>query len=420
MGVLFVVCGLSAPGARAGEVRLTGESRVGYSSNTFNRASDDPAGDIDSAQIIFGLNGLATDQLERGSYEASYRPTYFINTAKEAQNVWNHFADLSGTYYFTPRTSFSVSDSFAWIEKSRFESEDPDPDPNVDDTGKRRTTRNTAAVSMRHHFTPRWSGYVGSDYTIYRNDDEDRQGSDGYAGVAAMNYALRRQLQVGAGARLSYRTIDGSEAPDLIIPTAVFPEVQPNTRFCFGEDSPRSRTVTYVGFLSTSYQFDETMSFEVQAGPGRVESNEYQCSAVTRYVKEENGQTTWFAQGEFGKQWKRVQTSLRYSRQEGISGDGSASINDNVIGRLDWQVSRLWGAGLRASWSHRDSSFDSTDTVDSTFWTASARISRLFLKRLRGFVSASYRRQNEEGGTRDYDTWSAAVGVEYTLDPLIY
>ncbi len=406
---------LSSGIAEAGEVTLGAETRVGYDSNVFNR-SDDSGGDVDSAVIMLRARGQVRDELERGEYLLRYVPTYFINVASEANNYMNHQANLSGTYHFSPRTQVTLADEFQFIEKIVFSPEDspsgsppPAGDPDFDDQN-RRTIRNSASVGGRHLLTPRWSVFSGGAYTIYRYSRSNEQDNELVTGNLGTSYALNQRTRIGAGGGMTYRTFEGTSV-----------ETATGVPLCFGEESPRPRSLSYSGYAFVGYELDDTTHFEAQAGPARIESDRYVCGQFffppdPFFRKIESNQTTWFASGVLSKRWQRVKASLRYRRSEGLGGASETTVNDTLVGRADWTPARFWHLGARGGWIQRDASLSSKTTT----WTAALQLSRQFLRRLRGSVVVSYRNQYSNVGARDFDTWRASVGLRYDLDPIRY
>lgn len=421
----MVLAIVAAGASEAGEVNLGADSKVGYDSNVFNGRPDD----VDSAEIMFKLRSAVHDELERGSYSASYSPAYFINTSKNANNTWNHRAEAGGELHFSPRTTASLNDTFQYLEKVTFSPSDPDTDPNVNDQARKRTI-NTTTLGFSHLLTQRLSFYANSDYTLYRYNREQDQDSDFVGGSTGMRYQLSRQISVGGGAQGSYRAFDSAEN---------------NGMFCGGERGPGSHSVSYSGFASGAYQYDETTSVEVQAGPAWIDSTTFQCTALAAgsWEAQDTNQTTWFASGALLKRWQFIKTSVRYQRSEGVyGGNGLTSVNDQLTARLDWQPARFWDVELRLGWIRRaqDGARNPTTQIrqnpETTTWTAALQVQRQVAKRTSLFTDVSYRNQTQDRNIDNplglpeaffppsrgtsFDVWRVFFGISYTLDPIRY
>lgn len=420
LGVLCLVPGI----ARAGEVTLGGEMRAGYDSNVFSR---DGQAEVDSGVIVLRGIGRVEDELERGSYSLWYRPSFFYNEAKQADNFWNQRATARGQYFFSPRTQVTVSEDFAWLEKIVF-SPDEQQNPNFDD-GVRRTTFNSLRLDGSHLLTKRLAFFGGSNYDIYRFNRKTDEDSDNIAGNAGLRYALSSQLTVGAGGRFSYRGFD----PRVNNFRTTNPLDPPSDRICGGQDAPGTRTRTYSGFVLADYQFDENTSANLQAGPAFIENSQFVCSDYATangvWRREETNQTTWFAALELIRRWKRIDVSLGYTRQDGIGQGGTSSINDFLTGRVTWKIQRFWTANLAASWVRREQDNARNAAInknETMLYSIVGRSSYQLAEHLRAFVELSYRDQTQRvrpSGIIDennFDAVRAFAGIRYELDPLRY
>jgi hypothetical protein len=411
--------------AGAGEATVGAKTKLGYDSNVFARGDPD---DIDSAVWSLEAWGQVKDELERGDYRVRYSPTYFVNTAKQADNTWNQTALAEGTWRFSPQTSVRVWDDFAYLEKIVFAPDDADTDPNIDN-GNKKTIRNTVASVASHAFTRRISGYAGGDYTIYRFSRSQDEDNDAFSGYSGLNYALTKQWRAGFGGQVSYRSFDS--------------EQNNSATFCAGENGPGSRTFSYSGFVLAGYQFDENTTVEARAGPARIETTDWVCTGAV-YESRNVNQTTWFAQGELLRKWTRyIDTSVRYNRSEGLGGVGTTTVNDVLTARLHWVPARFWDVNLRAGWIRRtqDAARNPTTriktTTDTTTWTVAGSVSRQVLRRLRAGVEASYRKQNasedvsnplnlpptffpQNKDVSDFDVYRVFAFLTYELDPFRY
>jgi hypothetical protein len=426
-GILVVLAVVGARTSEAGELNLSVQSKVGYDSNVFNGNPDD----VETAVIMFQPEGSVSDTLERGSYLVSYSPSYFINTSKNARNTWNHRVQVGGTYYFSPRTSLSLTDNFLFLEKMVYSPSDPDDDANIDDSN-RQTTTNAVDLSFNHLLTRRLSLFSNGRYKIYRYDRKRSEDSDNFGGSAGLRYMLNQQLSVGGGGQVSYWSFDSREPQSSVV--------------CGGESGPGSRTLSYSGFASANYQYDETTSFQMRAGPAWIDSKQFLCTGLlpSDFDRQDTDQTTWFAEASLHKRWQHVKGSLSYQRSEGTYGSaGQTSVNDSVTGRLDWQPARFWDLELRLGWIRRsqEGARNTTTQVrqnpETNLFTAAFKVSRQIAKRTRVFADVSYRDQNQDVNldnplnlppaflptTRDgdgFDTWRAFFGITYALDPIRY
>ena len=403
----------------AGELDLGARAGVGYDSNVFNRK---PA--VDSAVVQFEASGEARDELEFGTYRIRYEPSYTINTSKDAKNFWDNRAYAEGTYVFSPRTRLTLSDSFAVLEKIVYRPNDPAPGPNSNiDDNNRRTTRNVLSLSGSHLLDPLTTLWADTDYSINRYDRSNDTDNDYLAGQGGVYRVLSPRLRLGAGGSLSYRSFDSSGQGT---------DCQTNNV----GTGPGSRTLAYSGFLTGAYQFDPTTSLELRAGPAWLETTTYVCAQsalppFNYYLRRTESQVTWFAEGTLAKDWRNVSAKLTYTRSEGLGGAGTSTVNDVLVGRVDWTPARFWDVGLRASWIQRTQqgvkqASGSQSSTDTTTWTVAGRVSRQILRHLRATLDASYRTQNQnrQGASslaeRDFNAYRILVGIDYRYDPIRY
>lgn len=430
---------LCSLGAEAAELNLSAETSVGFDSNTANRPSSAPLGDIPAATFRVGATGRLTGKFEAGDYQLSYSPEYFYNSSKQVNDRWNQQATVVGTYRLSPRTNLSIRNYFLFLERVAlspvpFDSFDPDAPPApVDDPDleevSRRTIRNVFQVGGNHMIRPRWSAYSGANFTIYRFSSDLDSDSDAISGRLGTTYQLTRFVQIGMGAGASYRSFAGRRARGLVtvLPPAE-PVPTPDVPRCFGQVGPRSRSLSYSGFATLAYQFDHSTRFTVQAGPARIESEDYFCpsnfpsflfpqgvttGSALAFQKIRNNQTTWFAEGEFFKTWRQLRARIRFGRQQGLGAGGNGAITDTLVGGLSWQVSRLWGLGLDGNWLRRDA----FSGRQSSSWTASASVNRRFFERLTGRLTGAYRSEAYSSPTA-YDVWQVSMILRYALDPI--
>jgi hypothetical protein len=410
--------------AEAGDLKLGAETKVGYDSNVFSRDDDV----VDSAVFRLSAWGSVEDELEKGTYKLRYQPTFFINESSRAKNTWNHRASAEGVYHFSPRTSVRLVDEFAFLERVVFAPGDPAPDANINDSN-RRTTRNSLSLHFNHMLTRRTSLFTSANYTIFRFNRSRDEDNDAVSGDAGLNYALTKTITLGGGGQLSYRSFDAEKN---------------RSAFCFGEDGPGSRTVSYSGFGFGSYQYDENMSVNLRIGPARIETTQFRCPGLLQQFESEKvNQTTWFARGELVKRWKHVSSSLSYHRFEGFGGSvGSSTVNDTLLARVGWKLDRYWTLRLRGSWIRRvqDAARNPTTRakleIETTTWTIAGSVRRQLLKRLSASVDVSYRNQDLDNNYSNplgvppaflppprigsYDGVLVFAGLRYELDPIRY
>ncbi len=409
-------------------MKLGGELRAGYDSNVFNLDDED-----DSGVIAVEAWTSAEDELEQGSYRVEYNPTFFYNEDSDADNFWNHRANFTGSYRPSPRTTVTLSDSFARLEKLTFIANQATVDPNIDDEN-RRTTVNTVDLFASHMLTQRFSVYGAGQHTIYRFDRSQDEDNDYLQGTAGVNYALTPTLSVGGGGRYGYRSFDAQT-------NRALPGFPPNLRPCNGTDGPGARTRSASGFVSARYQYDENTSAELQAGPARVETRNYVCPGFnTSYTPQDVNQTTWFASGELLRKWKQVQASVRYNRFEGLGGVGNTTINDTLTARVRWQPARHWDVIVRGGWLRRVQNAARNPTTgvrvntETTTWTLAGTIRRQLARRLSVSLDATYRNQDQDEKVSNpqgsplvpgrfrgsFEAWRVFAGIRYELEPFRY
>lgn len=428
---------LSSGSTEAGELNLTANTSVGYNSNIESRPSDDPRGDVEAALIRLNLRGEVQDEFERVEYALAYAPSYFLSTARDVDNFWNHRAFLSGSYKLSPRTRMTLRNAFLFIDRlvlgpAEFEElapggpPPPGNDPDLQELDSQ-TLRNVFEFGGTHLFRPRWSGYAGTNYTIYRYSRENEADSDAVSARIGTDYQLTRGLRVGVGGGVSYRSFEGRAATGLVtvLPPAV-PTPTPDVPRCFGQTSPRSRSLSYSAFFSTAYEFDETTRVHLRIGPARIQSESYSCplnlatpnfpqgvtfGSALSFASFQNNQTTWFGEGELSKRWRHFSTRLSFRRDQGLGVGGNSAITDMVVAGADWSLGRLWSLGASANWLRREPFVGD----DSTGWTGVVALSRRFLRRLVGGLSVSYRK---ETGSRSFDAWNVSLSMKYSLEPI--
>jgi hypothetical protein len=256
-GVRALAVGLSLllPGVSSGaDVRLALAGSTEYDDNVFRSESNK------KDDVVFRVTPQVNivEDREKLNYSVGYMLPYEVGVQyTDAINDFNHLVNANFRYRATPQTEIFGSDSFYYVE-GLFRQQQDATDPEVGDLGddRARVLDNYVELGVGHYFTPRLSGSLTVNQGIYDTDQQARSNTLSFGAVASGAYQLTERHQLGSGFSYSRQMFD-------------------DTFNRAGSD-----TDYYNLFGSWKWTFDETTTFEIQAGPALIHSSQDDPSAT--------------------------------------------------------------------------------------------------------------------------------------------
>ncbi len=250
--VALVILLLPAMAWGEADLRVSLAAGVEYDNNVF-RTSDDQTQDV---LFRIGPRIRFRDERENLDYNFSYRLPYSRGFETRQDASFDQFFTGGLSYRFTPRTSFTMEDRFAWIRSDRAVQPIDDPDAPQINTGDERILRNNLNASLEHLFTNRLTGTLGVASSLFTSDRDDRREVQTYNGAGNLSYALNSKHRIGGGASFTHQ--DFADLPE----------------------QPGSTTDIYRVFASWMYRIDETLSFSIRGGPTWIDTVQNGAAAL--------------------------------------------------------------------------------------------------------------------------------------------
>jgi predicted porin len=385
---LFVVC--AALPALSAELEFSGAGEVEYDDNVFREAHDK---DDDG---LFRLRPSVRVYEDRGddlNFSAGYTaPVEFsVNQGSEFTEV-DHIGDGRFTYHVNERLELFANEHYGYI-RSTTRQQDVEFNDQRD-----RVKVNAATLGTVYHFSPRTTGRVAASSSFFDSSRDDRARVWSVGGTADLQRKLTLKHQLGAGAGYSFQD------------------------FSDRDDIPGSQTDTYRIFGTWRWTISQTLTFDLNAGPAYLEtdqdtaSNARRASRIPFAVRSSDGalfvaaisncgtidnqqvasacafsipaaasdvaeqidiinvnpqgqsdsEVTGFVDATLSQRWSpTLATALRYSRQQGdASGLGGTVVVDAVSLSNTWDFAERWQLALRGDWVRRESAFDLARTFD--------------------------------------------------------
>ena len=250
----FVLLGLLCPGIAWGaDVRLSLSGAVEYDDNV-TRAEDSKEDDV-----IFRVTPQVrvVEDREKLNYSVGYMLPYEVGVSHGSINDLNQFVDANVRYRATPQTELFLNNSFYYV-RGLFSQDEVLTNPSTGDVGdeRNRILQNDVAIGGRHMFSPRLSGTLVAKNGVYDTNQYARSNVLSVGALASTQYQLTPQHGVGGGFSYSRQMFQDTF------------------------NRPSSDTDFYNLFGSWEWLFDETTSFEIQAGPAIIHSSQDAAPAI--------------------------------------------------------------------------------------------------------------------------------------------
>jgi hypothetical protein len=401
--IIVIACLATTAGAEEFQVGV--RSGLEYDSNLFNAEENEVD---DTAVRVTPILGLRRTQ-GRLVYDLRYQPRFETWLDGSTDDNWDQNVFGRVSWQMSPRTTLRATERFLITQSQNragfiTDPADPGATPITDtEVARQEITRNLLSVGAEHVFTPRITGNVDLAYDIFRTDNEDRFDSDRVRGSARASYALSARNRVGAGLSITWNDVKGTDTQN------------------------GSQTLFYNLFATWVYQFDPSMTLDVQAGPTfidaqqsgdaplsatvpsfpfrgttggglrLVDSNTCPTTDGQPFLDEQCGlfgteltgpsaaaiqgaqtmvfqaddrsgsdvEMTIFATIRFTNAWEHFRLSLGYRRTDSAaSGVGQSTVLDFLDANLSWLPTPMWEIQVRGAFANRSSATNqSANTV---------------------------------------------------------
>lgn len=386
---------LATTSAKATEVDLSVDTRLGYDSDVFRRIG---AGRKADGYWDIAPRVVVSDGSEARNYRLDYRPNFqrFFKFSR-ASGV-DHMLRGNGLWHFNQRDSVSGNVAYRNARRLRLLGVEipgaapTDPSTFVQrDDGKLRTQRTTAWGNYNRRITRAWSGNLKYDLdnTNFENDSavtgRNRLDSEGHSIAAGLTYAISPRTRVGVTGTTRRREVRDDNGPT------------------------RTTSLTSDVSFSISHELRPNLRISVQGGPSFVES--VQEDGINR----NDSNTSFFAAASIAKHWRNGSFSLSYSRFEsGSTGLSTSSVVDSVTVSVQHQLDRFWRVAATANWNQREqlTQFGFSDEKADGIWTVWT-LSRKISSELTVTGRFTYR-------TRDTETSSVIVALNQSASTELY
>ena len=254
----YVLLGMLFPGLAWGaDVRLSIAGAVEYDNNVLRSDSNKQ----DDAVFRVAPQIRLVEDREQLNYSVGYQMPYEIGVTNQDVNDLNYIADANFSYRATPQTELFGNNGFYYV-RGLFSQDQNLQDPTLGDVGDQRDRilQNDVSLGVRHLFTPRLSGTVLVNNGVYDTNQFNRSNVLSYGGSARSDYQLTPHHQLGGGFSFSRQMFDKTI------------------------NRPASDTDYYNLFGSWEWLFDETTSFNIQAGPALIHSTQDAASTTTNQL----------------------------------------------------------------------------------------------------------------------------------------
>ena len=387
---VVVLLVLRATAAWAQELTFRVANDTEFNSNYLARENDPEV----SFTNRIGPRVTLRDPYGRLTYSLDYTGQFgwYLEPWDSRLNAWDHSLIASGSYAISPRTQFSLHETFRDQASVRFGSDETEDLTDTLDAGQDRFKRNTLGYRLEHGFTSRLSGVVTGQHDWVDFDvDINRSDSVSMGLQGQLVYALTRADRVGGGVGFAYQSFDEAVS------------------------TPSSRGKIWNAFVSWSRRFGGDLNISMSGGPTFIASTSSTDVAVTNvgfrldpnatsiadlqfreiaappcndlmlglglrestcgfsptnppgaptlvgvslpFVEGEDTQDdlTFFARVNITKTWIDWEFSALYSRsQSAAAGDAGTSTLDRVLIRVRYEPNRTWGLYGTLGWNRRD------------------------------------------------------------------
>jgi hypothetical protein len=229
------------------ELRPSISGSAEYDDNVYRSSSDR------QDDIVFRVTPrlAMVEDHDKLNYSVGYSLPFEIGVNSSDLRDLNHQADASFRYRLSPQTELFGTDGFYYVRGLYRQDQDlSDPNLGAVGDGRERVLQNALMVGATHYFTPRLSGTLRVNQGIFDTTQFNRANALSFGGTANAGYQLTPHHKLGGGFSYSRQSFDETF------------------------NRPASDTDYYNLFGSWQWLFDETTSFEIQAGPALIYSNQ--------------------------------------------------------------------------------------------------------------------------------------------------
>ncbi len=392
---------LASASARASQVELSVDNRIGGDNNVFRSSTDRRA---DGFYTISPRLAISKNNSNL-TYYVSYRPTY--ETYFKTSNIdgFDHEAQAAMTWRPTGIDTIGFSSNYTNSRRIRLEdrSGPSSPAPVIEESSNERVQRTNANLSYRHAVNSKISftgqAVVGSS-EFSQNDTVD---SRVYSGQVDANYVWDPLTVLGVS--VNYRRRDSDKGAS----------------FRFAE-----KTDIWNFSASIQRQVTPTIDISIQAGPSLIDTK--QESHISGIPNTKKSSTSYFASVRAEKKWQRIRLVATYTRSEsGGGGTSSASILDTVTLTFNHKLSQRWSYLLYGSWINRKEISASTiggrreETGQYRFLTSVTRTISDQLSVIAQYTFYNQHESNQPPGSESVGAvHSGFLSLRYTFDPVVF
>ncbi len=403
---------LATYSARAGQVDLSVEGRLGGESNVFrselNRVKD---GTFEITPRL-GVQERNDDL----SYSLFYMPTHrtFIETS--GIDGFDHRARATGAWSLSDLDRVEATGSYYNGRQFRTEDTAAGPAQSFEFNDRERIGIADLNLGYQRLLSPRTSLGIGFDFEDFDaagTSENSQTDSRAFTGRVSLRHSLDEITQIGisaSGRRRENRAID--------------PEPQ----------DPRNSTETDVWdvLFSVSRSLSPTMDVSIQAGPSFIRQQQLPSDSpfLPQVIgKEESRDVTVFAAASVEKRWQSTDVGLSYVRSEARSGStsSSSSISDIVELSMRHQFSDPLTVRGLVSWNQFDqiaSQAGGDQRFELTSIRSTGSLDYVINRRLALVARYTYLWQVVDRSglaiPSRVNVHLGSVGIRYTFEPLSY
>ncbi len=327
------------------------------------------------------------------NWDVVYRPAYEYAVDTGFIDDFRHFARAGASWDLSDRTQIFFNDRFLFSDAlDTVSGFDENAEPFLA-TNTANVIRNSATLGVHHDLTPRLQGTASFTHRLFETQLQDRSDNQSYGGTLNLLYMLTPRHRLGAGVSSTYQDFEESA----------------NGRL------PESQNLFVNLFGTWTWVVDDTLSFEVTAGPTFVDTQQPATTSTVSFATIGPGgslggitiaataasgcnptfvtladcpggyveltgadetafrmpspsftapavaadDTAWtiFVEAEVRKRWTPdIVSTLSYSRRDSAaSGLGGSTVLDQINFTTSWRISEKWDTALGATAAFRDS-----------------------------------------------------------------
>jgi hypothetical protein len=361
-----------------------------------------------------------------------YAPTYELFTTHSDANGMAHVVLNGLNWAPDEKTHVRLSNRFQALNVLNFNDPSaidggttPIPD---NDIRRERVYLFGSGLTIEHAISPRWNSATSANFNLFESKDRFRSDTKTISAFQSFQYGVTASDRVGGGGGFNVQLFDA-------VPGRL----------------PASNSYVYQLFASYSRNFGERTILSIQAGPALIHTiqdsgfaaSEPDSDVIFVGSNEGSNDMSWTIFGEVGltHYWLPTLTSaISYNRRQSpANGQGASTVADSVLFQTNWQPSERWDLSLRATYVHRESLTNLSQSnflvgedgsltffdvnvsraVDTDRWGIMLRAARRITRRISSSIRFSYsdqRSKNTDRSPNDFGNFLAIVGIKYDFD----